>query len=201
MKTNSSKIIVHGRKRVCENSKNEVFFDHIEWEGGQTVQDYMVVAPKVKTNDLVTGVSILPVMLGKFGLIRVYRHPIREYVWEVPRGFIDEGESVLTSAMRELDEETGLSCKVEDMRSMGMIAPEAGTMAARVHLFAALNCVQSRPYNAEEFGHQELRFFDATEMAIMSNNSEIQDPGTLIAYFRLLALSEGWRNTGKVAEW
>lgn len=189
MKKNSSKIIVHGRKLVCENSKNEVFFDHIEWEGGQTVQDYMVVAPKVKTSDLVTGVSVLPVMQGRFGLIRVYRHPIRDYVWEVPRGFIDEGESVMTSAMRELDEETGLSCKTEDMLSLGIIAPEAGTMAARVHLFAALNCVQSRPFNAEEFGHQELRFFDATEMATMSINSEIQDPGTLIAYFRLIALS------------
>ena len=189
MKKNSTEIIVHGRRLACENSKNEVFFDHIEWEGRQTVYDYIVVAPKVKTSDLVTGVSVLPVMQGKFGLIRVYRHPLRDYVWEVPRGFIDEGESVLTSAMRELDEETGLSCKTKDMRSMGMIAPEAGTMAARVHLFAALNCVQARPFNAEEFGHQELRFFDASEMAKMSANSEIQDPGTLVAYFRLLALS------------
>lgn len=179
---------MHGRRRVCENSKNEVFFDHIEWVGGETVQDYMVVAPKVKDNDLVTGVSVLPVMQGKFGLIRVYRHPLRDYVWEVPRGFVDEGESALTSALRELDEETGLTCNAEDMRSMGMIAPEAGTMAARIRLFAALNCVQGRPFVAEEFGHQELRFFDASEMASMAANSEIQDPGTLVAYFRLLAL-------------
>jgi ADP-ribose pyrophosphatase YjhB (NUDIX family) len=190
MKTNSTKVIVHGRKLVCENSKNEVFFDHIEWEGGQIVPDYMVVAPKVKTSDLITGVSVLPVMQGKFGLIRVYRHPLCDYVWEVPRGFIDEGESVLASAMRELDEETGLICKVEDMRPMGIIAPEAGTMAAKVQLFAALNCVHNRPFNAEEFGHQELRFFDASEMATMAANSEIQDPGTLIAYFRLMAFSD-----------
>ena len=189
MKNNLTEIIVHGRRLACENSKYEVFFDHIECEGGQTVQDYMVVAPKVKTGDLITGVSVLPVMQGKYGLIRVYRHPLRDYVWEVPRGFIDEGVSVLASAMRELDEETGLSCKAEDMRSMGMIAPEAGTMAARVHLFAALNCVQNRPFSAEEFGHQELRFFDASEMAAMAANSEIQDPGTLVAYFRLLAIS------------
>ena len=188
MNKNSTGIIVHGRRLACENSKYEVFFDHIEWEDRQAVRDYLVVAPRVKTGDLVTGVSVLPVMQGKFGLIRVYRHPLRDYVWEVPRGFIDEGESVLTSAMRELHEETGLNCKAEDMRSMGMIAPEAGTMAARVHLFAALNCEQDGFFNAEEFGHQELRFFAASEMAAMAANSEIQDPGTLVAYFRLLAL-------------
>jgi 8-oxo-dGTP pyrophosphatase MutT (NUDIX family) len=189
VKKDDVEIILHKRRLVCENSKNEVYFDHIEWKDGQTVPDYLVVAPKVKTGNMVTGVSVLPVIQGKFGLIRVYRHAISDYVWEVPRGFIDEGESVLTSATRELEEETGLRCKTEDMRSMGLIAPEAGTMAARVHLFAALKCTQETPYSAEEFGHKELRFFDASEMADMAANSEIQDPGTLVAYFRLMAYS------------
>jgi len=189
MKNDPPKIILHSRSLACENSKNEVFFDHIELEGGQEVRDYMVVAPRVQTGDQLTGVSVLPVMQGRFGLIRVYRHPLRDYVWEVPRGFIDEGESVLAAAMRELNEETGLCCMADDMRSMGMIAPEAGTMACRVQLFAALNCLQDRPFNAEEFGHQELRFFNASEMAEMAANSGIQDPGTLVAYFRLMALA------------
>lgn len=181
---------MHGRRLACENSKFEVFFDHIEWTDGQQVKDYLVVAPRFKADDLVTGVSVLPVVDGRFGLIRVYRHAIDDNVWEVPRGFIDEGETALASAARELQEEIGLICREEDMRSLGMIAPEAGTLAARVHLFAALNCVQTRPFDAGEFGHQELRFFEADEIAMMAANSEIQDPGTLVAYFRLQALSD-----------
>ncbi len=180
-------ITLHKRILIFENSKNEVFSDYIEWKDGQSVPDYLVVAPKVKTKDLVTGVSILPIFEGKLGLIKVYRHAIADFVWEVPRGFIDEGESLLTASRRELKEETGLGCKEENVHSMGTIAPEAGTMAARVHLFVALNCVQETPYNAEELGHQELRFFSSSEIAEMAENSEIQDPGTLIIYYKLCA--------------
>jgi len=190
VKNEPANIIVHGRRLACENSKFEVFFDHIEWTDGQQVKDYLVVAPRSRTADLVTGVSVLPVVEGRFGLIRVYRHAIRDYVWELPRGFIDEGETALTSAVRELEEEAGLICREEDMQSLGMIAPEAGTLAGRVHLFAALNCVQTKPFDAGEFGHQDLRFFEAAEIAMMAANSEIQDPGTLVAYFKLQALSD-----------
>lgn len=179
---------MHERRLACENSKFEVFFDHIEWADGQHVGDYLVVAPRSRSADLVTGVSVLPILEGKFGLIRVYRHAIRDHVWEVPRGFVDDGESALTSAVRELEEETGLTCRDEDMLSLGLIAPEAGTLAGRVQLFAALHCVRKRPFAPGEFGHQELRFFEPAEIAMMVANSEIQDPGTLVAYFRLQAL-------------
>lgn len=180
-------IIKCERRLACKNSKFEVFFDHIEWTDGQRVEDYLVVAPYSKTGDLVAGVSVLPVIDSRFGLIRVYRHAIGDYAWEVPRGFIDEGETALISALRELREETGLICREEDMRSLGVITPEAGTLAARLHLFGAFNCVQTRPFEAAEFGHKDFCFFDATEISAMIKSSKIQDPSTLVAYFKLQA--------------
>jgi hypothetical protein len=71
-----------------------------------------------------------------------------------------------------------------------MIAPEAGVLAGRICLFAALDCVPARPFDAGELGHHELRLFEAAEVARMAANSELQDPGTLVAYFRLQALAE-----------
>lgn len=188
MKNSRPDIVVHGRRLACENGKFEVFFDDVEWTDGQRVADYLVVAPRFATADLVTGVAVLPMVEGRFALIRVYRHAIRDHVWEVPRGFIDDGEQALTAAMRELQEETGLCCREGDMQSLGIIAPEAGMLAGRLYLYAALNCVQATPFDAREFGHHDLRFFDAAEMAGMAAGSEVQDPGTLIAYFRLQAL-------------
>lgn len=183
-------IIVHGRRLAGENRIFEVFFDDIEWTDGQRVKDYLVVAPRCAAADLTTGVSVLPVVDGKFALIRVYRHAIGAYAWEVPRGFVDAGESAIAAAMRELQEETGLSCPEAGMRPLGAIAPEAGILAGRIRLYAALGCVRARPFDASEFGHREVRLFDAAEMAAMAATSEIQDPGTLVAYFRLQALSE-----------
>lgn len=41
-------------------------------------------------------------------LIKQYRHPVREYLWEIPAGLLDmPGESRLEAAKRELLEETG----------------------------------------------------------------------------------------------
>ncbi|HVJ05817.1 MAG TPA: NUDIX hydrolase [Candidatus Saccharimonadales bacterium] len=42
-------------------------------------------------------------------LIRQYRYPANQYLWELPAGRIDEGENALTAAKRELAEETGYS--------------------------------------------------------------------------------------------
>jgi len=40
-------------------------------------------------------------------LVRQFRHPVGTYVVEFPAGLIDEGESVESAALRELQEETG----------------------------------------------------------------------------------------------
>ena len=38
---------------------------------------------------------------------RQYRHPVREYLFEIPAGTMDPGETALACAKRELEEETG----------------------------------------------------------------------------------------------
>ncbi|MEO0049500.1 MAG: hypothetical protein RL556_832 [Actinomycetota bacterium] len=45
---------------------------------------------------------------GRILLLRQYRHPVREYLWELPAGLLDiEGESRQDAAKRELLEESG----------------------------------------------------------------------------------------------
>ena len=188
-------VVVHGRKLAGANTKFDVFFDDVEWTAGVRVPEYLVVDPRAPAAGLVSGVAVLPVVDGRFALIRLYRHAIRDHVWEVPRGFVEPGENPLTAAMRELEEETGLACPETGMRPLGLIAPEGGVIAVRFGLYAALDCRQARAFDAAEFGHHDLRFFDAEEMAAMAAGSEIQDPSTLIAYFRLQALTDGGRNS------
>jgi ADP-ribose pyrophosphatase len=172
------------RKLACENSQFHIFFDELILQGRTTVRDYLVVAPKRVAADLVTGVAILPIFAGKIGLIRVYRHPIGEYSWEIPRGFIDQQEASASAAGRELKEETGLDCKSEAIRSLGFITPDAGILAARVQLFAATECAKEREYAPAEIGHRELRFFNFQEVEEMILHSEVQDPSTVIAFFK-----------------
>ena len=55
-------------------------------------------------------------------LVRQYRLPARQSLWELPAGSLDEGEKPLQGAKRELKEETGCTARrwkklVEPMRS------------------------------------------------------------------------------------
>jgi ADP-ribose pyrophosphatase len=44
-------------------------------------------------------------------LVRQYRHAAQQYLWELCAGRVDQGESELVAAKRELREETGYSAK------------------------------------------------------------------------------------------
>lgn len=180
-------IRVIGRHLAGENTKFLVYFDHVVDNAGFEVKNYLVVAPKNAGKNLVTGVAILPIVDEQVGLVRIYRPAIRAYSWEIPHGFVDEGEDSGTSAMRELLEETGLTADTKSFTSLGFITPDSGVLAARVQLYVAEteNLTEQRK---GELGLREFRLFHFRELEEMIERSEIQDTFTLSAWckYRLL---------------
>lgn len=72
------------------------------------VDAVVLVARHIETNELV--------------LIRQFRIPVNSYIYELPAGLIDEGESYETSARRELKEETGLELvEIEESKCIGKV--------------------------------------------------------------------------------
>jgi len=179
-------ITLLGRKEVCRNAVFTVYADHVRDTAGNEVADYLTVVPHHRDADGVTGVAVLPVRDNRFGLIQIYRHSIGAHGWEVPRGFVDQGETPATAALRELAEETGLAADSGTLRDLGALAPEPGVLSARVRLFAAERCSGGATAVREEMGHGELRFFTRTELAGMLGNGEIMDPCTLVCCYRYL---------------
>lgn len=63
------------------------------------------------------GVVIYPVWKeepDKIVLIRQYRYPVGDIIYELPAGLIDEGEDASQAAVREMKEETGFTLEVYD---------------------------------------------------------------------------------------
>lgn len=61
------------------------------------------------------GIVIYPVLKEKpdtLVLIRQYRYPLDEWIYELPAGLVDEGETPAQAAAREMKEETGLDFTV-----------------------------------------------------------------------------------------
>jgi len=172
------------RRLVAQNTRFDIFFDEISVIGGETVSDYLVVSPKRRMENDVTGVAILPVAENRIGLIRIFRHPVRAWTYEIPRGFVGAGEDLNAGAVRELDEETGISCDPADILSLGFIFPDAGILCARVALFVATLCIAGKTSLEPEIGHGNLEWFDQDAMLDMDRANKLEDPFTLAAFYR-----------------
>ena len=186
-----SKVIRKNRRLAVENSKWRVYLDHIADAAGNEVSDYLVVAGHHPAPGNVTGVAVLPIVDDNFLLLRSYRHGLGDDVWELPRGFIDAEETPAIAAMRELGEETNLRCAPHDMVPLGYYAPEPATMAARGALFAARRCEGTPKKATDELGLDGLHVFTPDAMAKLIANGDIEDAGTLIAYYRYCAIATG----------
>lgn len=173
------------RKRVFVNSKFEVFSDKLVFKDGRVVEDYLSVVPLVSSSEGMSGVAILPIVENRIGLLFVDRHPMGLGGWEIPRGFIDAGESPDEAAIRELREETGLFVNPFHLHSVGIIAPDAGLVRGLVALFVADPCfLLGKKDQNGELGHREFRYFTVDEMTDLVFSDKIRDPGTLVAFLK-----------------
>jgi ADP-ribose pyrophosphatase len=78
-------------------------------------------------------------------LLKQYRHAAGGWLWELPAGKLEPGESARLTAHRELAEEAGLEGK--HWQSLGTFLTTPGFCDERIHLFLAqhLNRVQEQP--------------------------------------------------------
>ncbi len=81
------------------------------------------------------GVIILPTMGEDVVLTREFRHPVRGWRWQCPRGFGDKGETGEEAASRELEEELG--SKPVAIEHLGDVEPDNGSLGARPRFYRA----------------------------------------------------------------
>jgi 8-oxo-dGTP pyrophosphatase MutT (NUDIX family) len=116
----------------------------------------------------------------KLLLRREYRYPIKQWSWEMPGGGIDAGETATAAAMRELEEETGISIETNDLVEIGAFYPlhslstENGTLFAVIVEETDLTTVNSEKTDITE----ELRFVPFEEVHEMLEDGRITDAAT-----------------------
>ena len=169
---------------ACENSHFSVFLDTIGMDGKTLVKNYMSITPKNRNYGQITGVITLPVHNGQFGLLKIYRPPIREFSWELPGGFVEPNETPIESAKRELEEETGLICGTKDLIHLGDFDPSPGILAAKTCIYSAEKCKPAPKIEKPEFGISNFKWFDMEEIEQFIEKGELKDMSTVFAILR-----------------
>lgn len=114
-------------------------------------------------------------------MIRQFRYPYREVIWEVPAGKLEKGEDPMEAAKRELEEETGMiASKIEPF---GLIYPSPGYTNEHLYIYIATNLKQSKQQLDEnEFlSIVKMPFNKALDMVM---SGEIVDSKTCYAILR-----------------
>jgi 8-oxo-dGTP pyrophosphatase MutT (NUDIX family) len=81
-------------------------------------------------------------------LVNQFRYGINQLSWEVPGGVMDAGEDPVTTAVRELAEETGFTGN--NARLIGSISPNPAIMNNRCHVVLVENCTRSADLKWDE---------------------------------------------------
>jgi ADP-ribose pyrophosphatase len=112
-------------------------------------------------------------------LVRQYRLPARQSLWELPAGRLDPGETPLQAARRELREETGYRAK--KWKKLVSFYPSPGFLAEYMTIFLATDLIAGEPHNMED-ERIETRWFARKELEAMIRGGGIADGKTIIGF-------------------
>ena len=173
--------VLHSEKRHA-GKVFDLVVDQIEYPSGNRSVREVAEHPG--------GAVIVPMLDAKTVLmIRQYRYPVKDYLYELPAGKLDRGEEPAACAARELEEETGYSAG--RLTFLTAIYTTPGFCTEKLHIFLARDLGKlpggQRLEEGEDLTLEELPLADALAMI---DRWEIVDGKTIcgiMAADRLLA--------------
>ncbi|MEM5831102.1 MAG: NUDIX hydrolase [Candidatus Aenigmatarchaeota archaeon] len=138
-------------------------------KGGKTIEfikipNAVVIIPLIENNKVI--------------LVKQYRFPIKRYLWELPAGKVENKESILKAAKRELLEETGYIGKIKKIGSF-FVSPAFSNEI--FHFFLAYDLKKVSDFNEKEI--KEIKIF---EIEKLKNSKDLK---TYLAYYLIKNLS------------
>jgi ADP-ribose pyrophosphatase len=116
---------------------------------------------------------------GKVILVRQYRYAVNAFLWELPAGSVDEGESPEEAARRECHEEIGL-VPTTTVR-LGAMYPTPGYCDEEMFFFRLSGLEETdEQAQVDEDEDIETKVFEMRDVREMIRRGEIQDMKTLV---------------------
>lgn len=149
----------------------------VDLPDGVSFDQYVIVLPESVTVAAVNAG-------GAVRMVRRHRFILDRWVWELPGGYVDEGEDLAVAAARELEEETGFRAgRVEHLVTF---QPMVGSADSANHVYVAHDCV---PTGGETDINEavESRWIDLGEAAQLVQRGEVVGAASVVAISGLMA--------------
>jgi ADP-ribose pyrophosphatase len=114
-------------------------------------------------------------------VVRQYRHGVADFLWEIPAGKLDSGEAPEICAVRELQEETGVTA--QRWTSLGLYMPAPGIFTEVIHLYLARD-LKVGPPSPDADEDLELLWLPLSEAMDKVLRGEWNDGKTAMALWR-----------------
>lgn len=119
---------------------------------------------------------------GDIIVIRQFRPALNKWLLELPAGTMEEGESALDCAQRELEEETGYSAS--EYIALGQLTPMAGFCDEIQHLFIARHLEKTQRYQCDDDEEIEVEPLSVKTLERYIVEGKITDAKTLSALYK-----------------
>ncbi len=168
-------------------NEKEIFHGHVF----DVVQKEMVIENRNVIRDIVIhhgGAALSCVQDGKILLVTQTRAAVNEKTLEIPAGTIDPGEDPKTTALRELNEETGYQCDSISLITAFWPTPGYDTEVIYVYECRGLHPAKER-LSLDEGEDISVLWLPLEEAYEMIASGRIRDGKTIIAiYHAMLSL-------------
>ena len=139
--------------------------DRLELPDGRIIPEYYVL----EYPDWVNVIAITKD--GQFVMERQYRHAARKISLELPCGVMEEGETPLEAAQRELLEETGFGGG--QWKKLMELSPNPSAMSNTTHCFLAIGVEKIAEQHLDETEELSVLFMTKEEVKRMLNENQI----------------------------
>jgi ADP-ribose pyrophosphatase len=163
---------------VYQDQYSTILRDGVCFQPGSKLGTYI----RSFTPNEISGVAILPVYRQSVCMIKIFRHALRRWVLEIPRGFGEEDQTPLQNAVRELREEIGGTARA--IHGLGYMRENSGMGNAKAALFYAE--LEDIGLVSEEEGIQEIALIPKKEFISMIKKGSLEDSFTLCAAMRAM---------------
>ena len=170
---------VESRKVVFSKGPIHLVDCEVSMPGGRVLSRQILEHPG--------SVVIIPrISRDRYLLIRQFRFAARGWLWEIPAGGVEKGETFAQAARRELIEEVGY--RPRRLKKLMHFYPTPGVSGEIMHLYLAEDLV---PDSAEKDEDEEIEVheFSPAQIERLIKKGTIIDAKTILAFYFLKAIS------------